>query len=359
VSRYRDALVRGAPPDELAALAQSLDPESVTTLHWMRETARATLPKPDPLFAHRLERELRRGFSPSATDPVPRGAGPPPSGDRVSGPPPGGPPRPLPPPAARSRANWQPLAVAAVLLLVLTGALIAYRQAAVERPHTVLVGAGDAHFETLVHATVEGAATTPTAIAIERWRMQPGGAVSIPPVAGPQWVVAEDGPLVAAVDGARRSLAPGQGVVIAAGKRLELRNTGLNQVAVLRGVAASGFSLETYDRDLVSRETALDTEAHESLPPGTSRIVFDRLTLPPDASITLEPATGQDWMAVVSGTLGLTLTGDTVPRGWTSGREREMTASDAFPILVPGTAVTLRNLGEEPLVLLRLRVTPL
>jgi hypothetical protein len=48
-----------------------------------------------------------------------------------------------------------------------------------------------------------------------------------------------------------------------------------------------------------------------------------------------------------------------LPPGWESDREQEVAAGDPLPALVPGTLVTLRNVGEEPLVLLRLRVLPI
>jgi hypothetical protein len=358
VGRYREALIRNAPPDELARLAADLDPETVATLRWMRESGRAARPTPDPLFAHRLERDLRRGFATSATEPLPF-RGPPPPASRLP------PSAAIPPsafrlpPSASRPPGWLPLAVAAAVILVLAGVLLGYRQFTAERPQTVFVSTGEPRFETLIDATVEnpGAALAP--IAVERWRFQPDGTLSIDAIDGPQWIVAESGPFVATIDGAARTLAPGQGVVVPAGQGLELRNAGLSEATALRGVAAAGFSLEEHDRSLVAVETALDTDAHESLPPGRSRLVFDRLTLPAGSSITTEPATGQDWTGIVSGQLGLTLDGDTMPPGWTAGVERELGPDDPIPALVPGTNLTLRNLGEEPLVLLRLRVTRL
>jgi hypothetical protein len=119
------------------------------------------------------------------------------------------------------------------------------------------------------------------------------------------------------------------------------------------------FSLEEYNRDAITMEAVLDTESHEALPPGASRVVLERLTLEPGASLATEPRAGQDLLDVVSGTLGLTLVGDGLPQGWRSGREREVGPAEPLPALVPGTRDTLHNVGEEPLILLRLRVLPL
>ena len=91
---------------------------------------------------------------------------------------------------------------------------------------------------------------------------------------------------------------------------------------------------------------------------GNSRIVFERLTLLARTTLLLEPASGQDWLDVGSGRLGVTLLGAGLPLNWQSGHEREIAADELLPALVPGTKVTLRNLGDEPLVLLRLRVMP-
>jgi hypothetical protein len=117
--------------------------------------------------------------------------------------------------------------------------------------------------------------------------------------------------------------------------------------------------MEEYDRQSITRQIALDTEAHEALPPGESRVIFDRLILEPGTRLQIEPATGQDWVDIISGQLGLTLTGDNLPDNWQSGHEREVASSDLLPALVPGTRVSFRNVGDEPLVLLRLRVSPL
>jgi hypothetical protein len=251
------------------------------------------------------------------------------------------------------------LAAAAVLALFLVGSLLLVRQVTFERPQAQLGAAGQPTTETLLDATLTGAADTWTPLAVERWRFQPGATLTIPPVDGPQWIVADTGPIVATIAGSGESLAPGQGVVVAAGRDLSLRNPDLAETAVYRGVAALGFSLEEYDRALVIQEVALDTEAHESLPPGTSHVVFDRLSIPVGTTMRAEAATGQDWFAIITGQLGLTLIGDALPEGWSSGQERELGPDNPIPVLVPGTHITMRNLGDAPLVLLRLRVQPI
>ena len=84
-----------------------------------------------------------------------------------------------------------------------------------------------------------------------------------------------------------------------------MRNPGLAETAVYRGVAATGFSLEEYDRSLVTQEVALDTEAHESSlrAPLTSSSTGSRFQR--GRRCAADAATGQDWFAIVTGQLGL------------------------------------------------------
>ncbi len=119
------------------------------------------------------------------------------------------------------------------------------------------------------------------------------------------------------------------------------------------------FVLEDYDRAVIRKSPALPTSAHPALPAGVSHLLFERLTLPPGAILSIEPVSGRDWVSVVRGQLGLTLGGDALPTGWQSGREQEIGAGELLPGMAVDTKVSLRNIGEEPLVLLRLRLTPL
>jgi hypothetical protein len=360
LSRYREALLRGAPRAERERLAAELDPDLVATLEWSLTTGRRARPQPDAGFVRDLRRELLQELAPSSAAPRPlRSAIPGTFDDRRAAPPPTLRPAETPPtPIRHPRWTWGQLAAAAVLALMLVGGVLLVRQVTFERPQTQLGATGQPTTETLVDATITNAAATWTPLAVERWRFQPEATLSIPALDGPQWIVADTGSLVATVGNESQTLAPGSGVVVPAGETLVLRNPGLGEAAALRGVAASGFALEGYDRNLVTKEVALDTEAHEALPPGASHLVFDRFSIPPGTTMQAEAATGQDWFDVVTGQLGLTLIGDALPQGWQSGQERELTAQEPVPILVPGTHVSLHNIGQDPLVLLRLRVSP-
>jgi hypothetical protein len=353
LSRYRNALVAGASPEEMERLAASLDRELLETLHWTRQAGQRARDTPDPRFAKRLERDLLQAFPTVATQHGPATAAGPRTGRH-----PDNPVLPsAPSPVLRPQWGWRQFAAVAALLLVL-GGLAAVRFARMEPQEAQLGATGEPTTETFIDATVTGAADAWTPLTVEHWRFEEGESpLSIPPLDGPQWIVADGGGIVVTVGEATQTLAPGEGIVVPAGEALSLHNPGLGETSAYRGVAAAGFSLEDYDQNVISKETALNTEAHEAIPPGQSRIVFDRLTIPSGTLMTAEAATGQDWFDIASGQLGLTLIGDVLPPGWESGRERALAADDPVPILIPGTGVTMRNVGDDTLVLLRLRVS--
>lgn len=360
LGRYREALAAGASTADLERLAEGLDPDLVATVRWSMMQGRQARPQPDPVFVRDLRRELVRAASVSGASPPTLPSTPLPSiGDDqrgVSSPlplhraPPASPPHVL-----RPRWDWRQFVAAAVLLLI-AGAVLLIRSVDVGRPTTEFMAAGAPTVETLIDATIEGAPTGYTPLTIERWRFQPGAELSFPALDGPQWIVADTGPFTATIDGKGQPLAPGEGLIVPAGQTLALHNPGLTEAALLRGVATMGFALSDYDRTLVTKETAFDTEAREALPPGESRLVFERMTVPPGTTLRMETTTGENWFDIVSGHLGLTLAGDTLPPGWVSDRERELAPDEAIPRLVPGTRVWLHNIGDDPLVVLLLRV---
>jgi hypothetical protein len=360
IGAYRNALVAGASQEELARLADALDPDLVQMVHQMRGLGRRDRPSPEPAFANRLERELLAAFGQAHGTSVPLRASPPRAlNGHVTH---EAPVRSGPVVLSDRRPTWNAasLAAAALILLTLAGGLIAVRAITQPRPAAVLEAANSPAVETLVDGVIESASESWTPMTVEQWTFQPGNAaLTIPALDGPQWIVPELAPLVAVIDGQEQVVPPETGLVIPAGHALVLSNPGTGELTLYRGVASAGFSLEEFDRAAIAKQTALDTESHEALPPGESHIVFERLILQPGTTLLTEPATGQDWVDIISGQLGLTLIGDSLPDNWESGREREVATSDLLPALVPGTRVSFRNIGDEPLILLRLRVSPL
>ena len=358
LARYWDALAAGGT--EGADLADPTLAATVARLHALDD-----LSDIDPAFQRRLASRL---LGANATAETPPGAAPLPLGDfamhtSLNG---RGAAQPwrvraqIAPRAMRGGWPLAQLAAAAILLLTLLGSLIAIRYATEPRSITYLDAVGETQVDTLVDATLESDSADPIPLMIERWTIPPGSAtVTVPPLEGSQWVVAESGTLTAVIDGERRRLAPGASLVVLAGQALVLGNAGQEESVVLRGVATIRFVLEDYDRAVIRKNPALPTGAHPALPAGVSHLLFERLTLPPGAILSVEPASGRDWVSVVRGQLGLTLGGDALPTGWQSGREQEIGAGELLPSMAVDTKVSLRNIGEEPLVLLRLRLTPL
>jgi hypothetical protein len=352
LDHYWDESPRGA-----AEYLHDLDPALVDTVRQLRALHRP--PAIDPAFQRRLEAQFfdapaapapwpgpwRRYRSDPAARPTRNGHVP----SHASN----------PPHATPTRRGWRPVpqAAAAALALALIGSLLVLRVAAPPRDARILDAAHAPAVETFVDAVVENPGAEWTPLVVERWTFQPGvAALTIPALTGPQWIVAEGSGLVVSIGGAEQDLATGAGLVVPPGQGLVMRNTGPGPSSALRGVAEARYVLEDYDRSAIIRQTALDTEAHEALPPGASHVVFERLTLLAGTTLLLEPATGQDWLGVASGRLGVTLLGKRLPLNWQSGREREIAVAERLPALVPGTKVALRNVGDEPLVLLRLRV---
>jgi hypothetical protein len=347
-----EALGRGepVPPD-------SSDPTLLPAVARLRALDRAQ--RADPRLAERIWTELMNEAGVTGANPLPQvahitpvsrngRAAPSPwrsgGGDAIK-------------PVVR-RLPLAQLAAAAVLLLTLVASLLVLRIAA-PRPTATLDAADAPTVQTLVDTVVDNPAVEWTPLTVERWTFQPGGgALTIPPLTGPQWIVAEGSGLVVAVGGVERELVADAGLVVPPGQELVMWNTGSGASSALRGFAEARFVFEEYDQSVITRQTALDTEAHEALPPGASRVVFERLTLFAGTTLVLEPATGQDWLSVASGELGVTLLGNGLPLNWQSGREREIADDELLPALVPGTKVALHNIGDESLVLLHLRVLP-
>ena len=265
-------------------------------------------------------------------------------------------PRSSSPRPSRGRVLAQ-LAMAALVLLTLVAGLLLLR---VVRPGWVF-SPSEPLVETLLDTTVDagGLPGSWIPIAVERWTLPPGpAALTVRPLDGPQWVVVDGGTLVATVDGVEQGLEPDRALVVEAGQELVLRNAGTGEAAVIRCVASAGFVDENYDRGVISQQSVLETAATKAMPAGASRVVFVRLTLPPGSAVTPQTTRELDWFGVMSGRLGLTLTGEALPTGWKGGVEQEVAALERLPRLVPGTEFELRSTGDESLVLLRLTVLP-
>jgi hypothetical protein len=165
----------------------------------------------------------------------------------------------------------------------------------------------------------------------------------------------ETGTVLATVAGVERTMKAGDFLVRQAGQDLVLRNTGPAKATIL---FFSFFQVDAtvfqYDSPDITEEVPLHYTTY-ALPAGPLRVVCERLMLPPGTSLPYQP-TDLDWLGVGAGRVGLTLEGEGLPEYWDSGEEREFPALAALPVLSPAWQVTLRNAGDEPLVLYRLTI---
>jgi hypothetical protein len=98
----------------------------------------------------------------------------------------------------------------------------------------------------------------------------------------------------------------------------------------------------------------LITASPDGLPGGPGHLILDRLILPPGSVLPPQEARPLTWTEVREGVLGLTLEGERLPFRWTSGEERTFRLRQALPATQPGTQMTLRNAGDDSLILYRL-----
>ena len=212
ISLVREALLRGASDAEVERLSRGLDPDLVATERWLQTTSRGSRPRLDPVFARDLRRTLVQAaasaedataplYPPSevwrdsrreaSTRLLPKSEEPP------------------APAAAARRWPWRQFATAAVLVLLLIGSVLLVRQVTFERPQTQLSAVGEPTTETLADMTLTNTADSWTPLTVERWRFLAGDAtLTIPPLDGPQWIVADTGSIVATVAGDGQTLAP-------------------------------------------------------------------------------------------------------------------------------------------------------
>jgi outer membrane protein assembly factor BamB len=193
LSDYWNALVRNAPPQELARRSEAIDPANRTAIE--RVQAIHLRHRPDPVFANNLETDLMNTFARSAgTIPLPRPYPGTPNGRSAPERSPWLPDIGL----GRRRAHWAlaSFATALIILLAGIGGYFLYENrtdqpAIVVQPATpeATPGSGWTHFKG--NAARSGVANAgPTGTPIELWRVQTDGACIQPPIAVGQTVYA-------------------------------------------------------------------------------------------------------------------------------------------------------------------------
>jgi mannose-6-phosphate isomerase-like protein (cupin superfamily) len=365
IDRYWDAVTRGERPGD--HLDRSLA-ETIVQLHKLDDA-----PEPDSIFVARLARDLAAATLPLSSDiPVaPHRAAVTPNGTGVTPIPPApAAPRTLP----RGRGVLAPLLSAALLVLTLVAAFVAFawRTEPVMLP---AVPAPASWSNTLVlRAGLTAMPAGEVAVPIDRWTFPAtAGEWRLTAPSLPELLYVETGSLVATVD-ARAILAratsvkrgavsvlPGDDIplrggdllVIPAGARFTLRADGENPPALLV-VAFNGSSGEEEPVEIATDGITAQRLGSGTLTgfPGDSSIVFlRRLDVGPRTALPEETTAGPELLVVESGSVRVRATPD--------GREVMRAADGEASIVVPGgSRLSLRNASDEPAAVLRLMVVP-
>jgi mannose-6-phosphate isomerase-like protein (cupin superfamily) len=357
--RYWDEIARGEP-----ATPDDLDPDLAALIR--RLHALPDVPPPDPTFA----RQLRESLMHATTTPLPLTD--PRTSLRRNGQ--SAPPvrRPILSGFPVSPVRWAPayLVTALLVMLVLIGSVLVIGPGRpVSQDHIPLFLAAisgtpatleTVATETLFDVPVDDLPTGTGTAGVVRWTLEPGPQpLLFPAQTGPRFLVVESGEVTATEAGVEHRLGPGD-VYFAADPEevVAIHVSGPETVSLLWGYVPNA-----------EREATRDLEAHDydwlidgtyfALPGGSGRLVFEQLTLPPGSALPPLEARSLDWFEVGEGTLGVTLEGDDLPVGWPVGEERMFRVGTTTTVPIPpGTRMTLRNAGEDPLILYRLTLTP-
>jgi hypothetical protein len=230
----------------------------------------------------------------------------------------------------------------------------------------------DPSTETLLEAVTNGLPNDFAVIDVMRWALRPvSEPLVMPPYGGPVLVMVERGQLTARQHGVETRLETGD--VFAPTddeEEVYLQVRGAEEARILIvAFQALGFATACFwgSNPLVHDKHVLieQTPAH-TLPQGSVRLRLERLTVPPGRSLPAHEASSLVWTSVGKGVLGLTLQGQ-MPFLWEPGKERTLYPGQPWPqipdpivnpLLSGRTQMTLRNAGEDPLVLYRLTLTP-
>jgi mannose-6-phosphate isomerase-like protein (cupin superfamily) len=157
------------------------------------------------------------------------------------------------------------------------------------------------------------------------------------------------------LNGEARGLQPGESLIVPAGQELILRNTGQTEAYLLHVGVMANYPPVQYDHASISYRMPIVTTG--KMPAGATRMVVERITMAPGSSLPPFTLAENQWVGIGQGTVGVKLEGDRLPLRWQAGEEREF-APDYFPAIASGTDITLRNAGDEQLILYRLTITP-
>lgn len=238
--------------------------------------------------------------------------------------------------------------------------LVLYRMTLTPDAETAIGGTPSAEpvvTETLVDAAVDGLPTGWGTVVLYSWELAPNSQPLVfPPAEGARFYLVESGAPTVTEAGVERRLAAGD-VYVPTDPDAEVAFLGGAEGAtLLDGVVAKTKPFVEQDQFNHRQEFLLEHVAF-TLPGGSGRINLERLTLPPGSALPAREIGSLEWGDSFGGTTALTLEGSALPAGWTAGEEQTVGFLSEVAI-APGTRMTLRNAGDEPLVLYRMTLTP-
>ena len=355
IDRFWDRFAQGHPE-----IIEDLDPVDVATIRYLHDVD--DRPGPTQAFRHQLREDLLQAeatFSSRRLRSHPR------SDDRAIQTRRRVPQTPL---TGRHGAVAQ-LATAALLLLTLVGSFLAFGPGGSWQrdlpaflpaisgppvtPQTVVT-------ETLLDATTYAIPDGQGIVVLKRLTLQPSPEpLVVAPLTGPVFVLVESGELTATVAGTERLLAAGEIFSPAEPEQeVVLRATGVEDAVAFLVYLHSGSEPRVPFNFAVHTSEVLVFGPTHGLRGCPCHLILERLTLPPGSGLPPWEAYRYDWVKVGSGQIGLTLEGERLPARWKSGQERTFRQASALPIVPAGTRMTLRNAGDDPVVLYRLTLTP-
>lgn len=358
---YLDALAMGRPvPDDAA------DSQWEALEQQLRALDRA--PMPPPAFAARLLEELMP--TPASPSVLGRPALPHASG-RVRSPWGG-----LPPTLPLSVRRWVPahLATAALLLLIIVSSFFVFgpgrpgRQGQLLAVLPVMSGTPEAQepvvTETLLQDTLSAMPTGAAGVWASAYFMQPGAISQRDGVVGTVVFMLAQGTLTITVGDAQRTLGAGDSWNVRSETGFVVENTGSDEahlviVEIIDTLASSmPATVKGPFIDEMSGTWETWIQAAATLPGGPGQVTLQRLTLAPGAALPTYTESGLDWLGIRTGRLTVRLEGERLPFRWKSGAERAFGRAQILPVFPAGSQVTLRNAGDDPLILYRLTITP-
>jgi mannose-6-phosphate isomerase-like protein (cupin superfamily) len=275
-----------------------------------------------------------------------------------------------------SRLGWTlgQLATAALVLLALVGSFIVLgplrsRSSAWLPILPAISGTPTAEdgvvTETLIDVPDASLPAGPVQIYSGYTELQPGVSASLGGQVGTSFYRVEQGTVKISHSGVEQVVRAGEQMSASMNGEWRLENVGDDLARIVEADVNDALATTSVDASTNSKFSdpqgyadIFVISAATDLTTGSGRVTLERLTLPTGTAMAPFTKTQFDWIGVAAGRVGVTLEGERLPFRWDPGEERAFGLFKSLPTIPPGTEVTLRNAGDEPLVLYRLTIVP-